>query len=86
MGDIGSVLLGAFFGLIIGVVILAVVSLIFQWLWNTTMPDVFGVKSITLGQAFKIMLISAMLFGGGTTVVERAHEVVPDQESVTQTG
>ena len=79
-------LLGVFFGLIIGLVILAVVSLIFQWLWNTTMPDVFGVKSITLGQAFKIMLISAMLFGGGTTVVERAHEVVPDQEPVTQTG
>ena len=86
MEDFVSVLLGVFFGLIIGLVILAVVSLIFQWLWNTTMPDVFGVKSITLGQAFKIMLISAMLFGGGTTVVERAHEVVPDQEPVTQTG
>ena len=71
-------LLGAFIGLIIGLIILAIITLIFRWLWNTTMPDVFGVKSLTFGQSFKILLIASMLFGGGARVIERGHEVVDD--------
>jgi hypothetical protein len=71
-------LIGAFIGLIIGLIILAIITLIFRWLWNTTMPDVFGVKSLTFGQSFKILLIASMLFGGGTRVIERGHEVVGD--------
>jgi len=31
-------------------------------------------------------MIAAMLFGGGTTVFERGHEVVPDQVIIDQTG
>jgi len=80
MSEFVGVLIGAIFGLLIAFVILAIITLVFQWLWNTTMPDVFGVKSLTLGQAFKILLISAILFGGGTKVIERGHEVVPDDE------
>ena len=71
-------LIGAIIGLIIGLIILAIITLIFRWLWNTTMPDVFGVKSLTFGQSFKILLIATMLFGGGTRVIERGHEVVDD--------
>ena len=71
-------LIAAFIGLIIGLIILAIITLIFRWLWNTTMPDVFGVKSLTFGQSFKILLIASMLFGGGTRVIERGHEVVGD--------
>ncbi|MDA8752563.1 hypothetical protein N9M39_00215 [Halieaceae bacterium] len=71
-----DVLVGAFVGLIIGLIILSIVTLVFRWLWNTTIPDVFGVKSLTFGQAFKILLIASMLFGGGTRVIERGHEVV----------
>ena len=37
---------------------------LFQILWNTTLPDLFGIKRITLWQAFKIMLLATMLFGG----------------------
>lgn len=80
MSELVGVLIGAIIGLLIAFVILAIITLVFQWLWNTTMPDVFGVKSLTLGQAFKILLISAILFGGGTKVIERGHEVVPDDE------
>lgn len=79
MTDIAATLIGAVIGLIIGVIILAIITLIFRWLWNTTMPDVFGVKSLTFGQSFKILLIASMLFGGGTKVIESGHEVVGDE-------
>jgi hypothetical protein len=72
-------LLGAFIGLIIGLIILAIITLIFRWLWNTTMPDVFGLKSLSFGQSFKILLIASMLFGGGTRVIERGHEVMGEE-------
>ena len=71
-------LIGAIIGLIIGLIILAIITLIFRWLWNTTMPDVFGLKSLSFGQSFKILLIATMLFGGGTRVIERGHGVVDD--------
>ena len=78
MNELAGTLIGVVVGLVIGLVILAIVTLIFRWLWNTTMPDVFGVKALTFWQAFRILLISAILFGGGTKVVERGHEVVPE--------
>lgn len=86
MDEMGGILVGAVVGLIIGLIILAIITLIFRWLWNTTMPDVFGVKSLTFGQAFKILLISSMLFGGGTKVIERGHEVVPDDATEQTAG
>ena len=86
MTDIAATLVGAVIGLIIGVIILAIITLIFRWLWNTTMPDVFGVKSLTFGQAFKILLIASMLFGGGTKVIERGHEVVDDDATEQAAG
>ena len=79
MNDMTATLIGLVIGLIIGLIILAIITLIFRWLWNTTMPDVFGVKSLSFGQAFKILLIASMLFGGGTKVIERGHEVVGDE-------
>ena len=79
-----ELLIGLVVGLVIGILLLAIVTLIFRWLWNTTIPDVFGLKSLSFGQAFKILLLSAMLFGGGTTLVERGHEVVPDDALTEQ--
>jgi hypothetical protein len=86
MNDMTATLIGLVIGLIIGLVILAIITLIFRWLWNTTMPDVFGVKSLSFGQAFKILLIASMLFGGGTKVIERGHEVVGDEATEQVTG
>ncbi|MGE5449785.1 MAG: hypothetical protein ACM3PA_00205 [Methanomassiliicoccales archaeon] len=35
-----------------------------QWLWNLTMPQVFNLKAIEFWQAFRLLLIAAILFGG----------------------
>ncbi len=48
--------------LIIGIFLL--VSVILRWLWNMTMPEVFGIKKITYWQALRILIISAILFNG----------------------
>ena len=48
--------------LIIGIILL--VSAILRWLWNMTMPEVFSLKNITFWQAFRILIISAVLFHG----------------------
>jgi len=37
---------------------------IFRWLWNITMPQVFNFNEITYWQAFRLLLIAAMIFGG----------------------
>ena len=86
MNEMVATLVGALVGLVIGLVILAIITLIFRWLWNTTMPDVFGVKSLTFGQSFKILLIASMLFGGGTKVIERSHEMVDANASEQAAG
>lgn len=39
---------------------------IFQLLWNSTMPQVFGLKPINFWQAFRILLIAGILFGAGS--------------------
>ena len=37
----------------------------FKPLWNTTLPELFDVKTISYWQAFRLMLIGVLLFGGG---------------------
>lgn len=41
-----------------------VVAALLQWLWNTTMPEVFRLRSITYWPAFRLMLIAGLLFSG----------------------
>ena len=55
---------------VIGVAVLAmiflvclVISALLRWLWNMTVPQVFGLKEITYWQAFRILIIAAILFG-----------------------
>lgn len=36
----------------------------FMILWNITIPEIFGVKSLTYGMAFRILIIARILFGG----------------------
>lgn len=51
-------------------VVLAVVLLvllgtaIFQWLWNITMPEVFGLRRIGFWLAFRLLLIAGFLTSG----------------------
>jgi hypothetical protein len=43
--------------------LIAILVLIFRWLWNSTMPEVFGIKQLTFWQALKILILAAILFG-----------------------
>lgn len=37
---------------------------IFQWLWNITMPEAFGLRPIRFWVAFRLLLIAGFLAGG----------------------
>lgn len=47
-----AVLLGFLFGWLV------------MWLWNTIMPQVFGLKVITYWQAFGLIILAKLFFGG----------------------
>lgn len=47
-----------------GIIALFIVAMILQWLWDITMPDIFGIKEITYWQSFRLFLIAIILFGG----------------------
>jgi hypothetical protein len=53
---IGGVALAALFALVLGFVV--------QWLWNWLMPDIFGLKQISYWQAFGLVFLGRLLFGG----------------------
>ena len=57
-------ILGAILGIAIAAVLVAIMVVVFRWLWNTTMPEVFGLRELSFWQAFKIMLLAGILFGG----------------------
>jgi hypothetical protein len=53
----------------ISMVLLGLVFAIFLlwYLWNSTFPELFNFKKISFFQAFKILLLSMLLTGGGTS-------------------
>ncbi len=48
--------------LLILLVLLA--TAVFQWLWNITMPEVFGLRKIRFWIAFRLLVIAGFLAGG----------------------
>ena len=52
--------------LTVGVVAIGFVVfvLIFRWIWNHTVPAVFGLKEITFWQAVGILVLASILTGG----------------------
>jgi succinate dehydrogenase hydrophobic anchor subunit len=57
---------GATIAVGIGAAVLAflVFVLVFRWIWNSVVPDVFGFKAITFWQAVGILILASILFGG----------------------
>jgi hypothetical protein len=53
---IGGVALATLFALVLGFVV--------QWLWNRLMPDIFSLRQISYWQAFGLVLLGRLLFGG----------------------
>ena len=45
-------------------VFLWIITAIFQWLWNITIPGIFKLREISFWEAFRLLLISGFLFGG----------------------
>ena len=50
-------------GIVVIVLSAFVIAGVLQGLWNTTMPDVFGIKRIAYWQAFRLLMIGTLLFG-----------------------
>ena len=46
------------------VVSFVVFVLVFRWIWNHTVPAVFGLKEITFWQAVGILVLASILTGG----------------------
>jgi hypothetical protein len=53
---IAGVVLAGLFALVLGVVV--------QWLWNWLIPDIFGLNPISYWQAFGLLFLAKLLFGG----------------------
>lgn len=45
------------------VLLLIGLPILFMYLWNTTMPQVFGLRPLMFWEAFRLLLLSAILFG-----------------------
>lgn len=41
-----------------------------QYLWNSTLPELLGVKTITFWQMFRLFLLTSILLKGSHTVAE----------------
>jgi hypothetical protein len=52
------------FGIAMAVLFAFVFGLFVKWLWNWLMPAIFGLGVITFWQAFGIVLLAKLLFGG----------------------
>ena len=50
---------------VIAILFIVVGTAIFQWLWNITMPEVFGLSEISFWQAFRLLLIAGFLTSSG---------------------
>jgi hypothetical protein len=42
-------------------VVLLIITAVLQWLWNTTIPELFGLKEIRYWQAFRLIIICKLL-------------------------
>jgi hypothetical protein len=64
LGLVGLGIFGVFFFALLAVAVFALVVALLQWLWNITIPELFGVNQIKFWQAFRLILIAWILFGG----------------------
>ena len=49
--------------ILLWIVLVFVSAAILMWLWNITIPDVFGLRELQYWQAFRLLLIAGLLFG-----------------------
>ena len=51
---------------VLGVIAFFLLIALFQWLWNITIPELFGLKHVRYWQAFRLLLIAQVMFGSAT--------------------
>jgi hypothetical protein len=51
-------------GIVVGFLIALVFGLLVKWFWNWLVPDIFGLGTITFWQAFGLVILTKLLFGG----------------------
>jgi hypothetical protein len=50
---------------VVGVFLVLLGTAIFQWLWNITMPQAFGLRPIAFWVAFRLLILAGFLTSGG---------------------
>jgi succinate dehydrogenase hydrophobic anchor subunit len=50
--------------------------LVFRWIWNRTVPAVFGAKEITFWQAVGILILATILTGGHRIVTPDITNII----------
>lgn len=45
------------------------IAVLLQWLWNTTLPELFYFRRIAFWQSVRLLLLSLILTGGGSTLM-----------------
>jgi hypothetical protein len=68
---IGGIALAIFLAFVCGIVV--------QALWNWLMPEIFGLKTISFLQAFGILILAKLLFGGWGGRHFRHHDRGPNR-------
>ena len=79
MEALAGTVMGAIFGTILGLIVLTLLGFILKALWNSTLPELFGFKTITTWQAIKLLFIASLIFGGN-----RVISPAPGNTPVTQ--
>jgi hypothetical protein len=60
-------------GALIGFIVFV---LVFRWIWNHTVPAVFGLKAITFWQAVGIPILASILTGGHRVVSQDVTNII----------
>lgn len=56
--------IGMFQLILLGIIFLFLASALLMWLWNITITPIFNIRKITFWEAFRLILIAGLLFGG----------------------
>ena len=65
-----AIVFALFLPAVLTILIVMVATALLGWLWNITIPGIFGIREITFWEAFRLLLISALLFGGPLAQVD----------------
>lgn len=60
--NFGEGFIGILFFILVVIATITVIGYLVQYTWNKTLPEIFGIKEITLYQAIGLFILSGLLF------------------------